>query len=195
MAENRKATEAAAMDPTFHEIRGELSNRGRESLANEMHTWAATTSKPGRSASARRVTNDNAQAGMDHAVASPARGGTPRSQDDLATRRRALLHRGAGSAVLIAFATIGRRAFAADTMIAIDNFTFSPTPLTVAQGTTVSWVNRDDIPHAIYCPALNLRSQPLETNDMFLYRFEQAGTFDYICSIHPHMHGRIVVSG
>jgi len=90
---------------------------------------------------------------------------------------------------------IDRRAIAADAMVAIDNFTFSPNPLTVARGTTVSWMNRDDIPHAIYCPALSLRSQPLETNDIFRHRFDHAGAFDYICSIHPHMRGRIVVSG
>lgn len=72
-------------------------------------------------------------------------------------------------------------ASAADAMIAIDNFTFSPTPTTVTRGTTAGWTNRDDIPHAIYCPALNLQSQPLETNDLFRHRVEQAGTFDYIC--------------
>ena len=69
--------------------------------------------------------------------------------------RRALLRRGTASAVLITLATVGRHAFAADAMVAIDNFTFSPSPLTVVPGTTVTWENRDDIPHAIYCPALN----------------------------------------
>jgi plastocyanin len=58
----------------------------------------------------------------------------------------------------------------------------------------VTWVNRDNIPHAIYCPALNLHSKPLETNDMFRHRFDKLGTFDYVCSIHPNMRGRIVVS-
>jgi plastocyanin len=179
------------MDPNCYEI-----SRGLESLVNEVHTWAVTETvrKPRPCTSAKRLTDGNAQDSIDHAIASPV-AGTMRSQNDLPTRRRALLRRGGASAVLIALATRGRRAFAADTMIAIDNFTFSPTPLTVARGTIVGWVNRDDIPHAIYCPALNLRSQPLETSDMFRYRFEQAGTFDYICSIHPHMHGRVVVSG
>jgi plastocyanin len=111
------------------------------------------------------------------------------------TGRRALLRRGCASAVFITLATLGRRAFAADAMVAIDNFTFSPTPLTIVPGTTVTWTNRDDIPHAIYCPALNLHSPPLDTNDTFGHRFDQAGTFDYICSIHPHMRGQIVVSG
>jgi plastocyanin len=109
--------------------------------------------------------------------------------------RRALLRRGAAGAVLVALATISRRVFAATATVAIDNFTFSPTPLTVARGTTVTWVNRDDIPHTIYFPDLNLHSHPLDTNDTFSHRFEQAGTFNYICSIHPHMRGQIIVSG
>jgi len=109
--------------------------------------------------------------------------------------RRVLLRRGAASAILATAVIIGRRALAADARVSIDNFAFSPTPLTVAQGTTVTWENRDDIPHAIYCPALNLHSHALDTNETFGYRFDQVGTFDYICSIHPHMRGRIVVSG
>jgi plastocyanin len=109
--------------------------------------------------------------------------------------RRGLLRRGAASAVFITLATVGRRIFAADAMVAIDNFTFSPTPLKVVPGTNVTWENRDDIPHAIYCPALNLHSPPLDTNDTFGQRFDQAGTFDCICSIHPHMRGQIVVAG
>lgn len=108
--------------------------------------------------------------------------------------RRALLRRGAASAVLITLAAVSRRAFAANATVTIDNFAFSPTPLTVARGTIVTWENRDDIPHAIYFPALNLHSHALDTNDTFAHRFDQPGTFDYICSIHPHMRGRIVVS-
>jgi len=180
------------MDPNY-ETRGVVSNRRLKSLVNEVSRSAVTASvsSPSLSVPARRLTDSNAQAGMHHAAASPA-DGTLRSEIDPATRRRALLCRGVGSVVLTALALIGRRAIAADAMVAIDNFTFSPTPLTVARGTTVAWMNRDDIPHAIYCPALSLRSQPLETNDIFRHRFDQAGTFDYICSIHPNMHGRIV---
>jgi hypothetical protein len=134
MAGNSKPTEVAVMDPNYREIRGESGNRGLESPVNEVHASAApgSVSRPNLCASARRLTDDGAQVGIDHAVACPARG-MLKSESDLATRRRALLHGGAGSAVFIALAARGRRAFAADTMIAIDNFTFSPTPLTVAR--------------------------------------------------------------
>jgi len=106
--------------------------------------------------------------------------------------RRVLLCHGAALATV---ALIGRSANAAGANVVIDNFAFAPTPLTVAQGTTVTWKNRDDIPHAISCPALNLQSQVLETNDTFGHSFTQSGAFEYFCSIHPNMRGRIVVSG
>ena len=52
-------------------------------------------------------------------------------------------------------------------------------------GTTVIWVNHDDIPHSIVCPTLQLKSHPLDTDDTFSYKFEQPGTYDYICGLHP----------
>lgn len=98
-------------------------------------------------------------------------------------------------ASVVLFSAAVRHVFAADVTVTIDNFAFSPTPLEVARGTTVKWENLDDIPHAIYCSALNVHSKLLDTNDVFRYRFDQDGTFDYICSIHPHMRGRVVVLG
>jgi plastocyanin len=107
-------------------------------------------------------------------------------------RRRLLRHAfGAGAVVLI-----GSRAgvvAAAEAAVIIDNFTFSPTPLTVKVGSTVTWLNHDDIPHSIVCLALKVTSHPLDTDDSFAYTFEKAGTFDYLCGLHPHMHGQVVV--
>jgi plastocyanin len=107
-------------------------------------------------------------------------------------RRTVLAHMiGAGGAI-----AIGRFAFASDAAeVRIDNFTFSPTPLSVAIGTTVTWINRDDIPHSIVCPALNFHSRALDTDDSFSFRFQTAGTYDYLCGIHPHMRGQIIVRG
>ena len=88
-----------------------------------------------------------------------------------------------------------RLAAAADAQVFIDNFTFSPTPVKVKVGTIVTWVNHDDMPHSIVCPALKLHSHALDTDDKFAYKFEQAGTYDYLCGIHPHMHGQVMVEG
>ena len=77
--------------------------------------------------------------------------------------------------------------------IKIDNFTFSPEKLTVAKGTEVTWTNDDDIPHTIVLTANNVRSKAIDTDKTFTYRFDKAGTFSYICGLHPHMHGEVVV--
>ena len=106
--------------------------------------------------------------------------------------RRLLLRRVFGAGIVAVIAS--RTAEAADAQIVIDNFTFSPTPLTVTAGTTVTWVNHDDIPHSIVCPALKMRSHPMDSDESFAYKFEQTGTYDYMCGLHPHMHGQVVVT-
>ena len=78
--------------------------------------------------------------------------------------------------------------------VGIDNFTFNPATVTVKAGTTVTWTNKDDIPHGI--AATNnafKRSQALDTDDSFSFTFTTPGTYQYFCYIHPHMTGTIVV--
>jgi len=78
-------------------------------------------------------------------------------------------------------------------VITIDNFTFTPPELTVAVGTTVKWVNHDDIPHLVVNKDKAFRSKALDTDDSFSYTFASAGTFDYFCGLHPHMVGKVIV--
>jgi amicyanin len=81
------------------------------------------------------------------------------------------------------------------TTIAIDNFTFGPNVLTVKAGTTVTWVNRDDIPHTIVDKNRKVfRSKVLDTEETFSFTFAQPGTYDYFCGLHPHMTGQVVVT-
>jgi plastocyanin len=77
--------------------------------------------------------------------------------------------------------------------VVIDNFIFTPKELTVAVGTTVKWVNHDDIPHSVVEKNKSFRSKALDTDDSFTYTFAAAGTFDYFCGLHPHMVGQIIV--
>jgi plastocyanin len=77
--------------------------------------------------------------------------------------------------------------------ITIDNFTFTPKELTVAVGTTVKWVNHDDIPHTVVEKKTTFRSKALDTDDSYSFTFGSAGTFDYFCGLHPHMVGQIIV--
>ena len=77
--------------------------------------------------------------------------------------------------------------------VTIDNFTFTPPELTVAVGTTVKWLNHDDIPHNVVEKNKAFRSKVLDTDDSYSFTFASAGTFDYFCALHPHMQGKIIV--
>ncbi len=77
--------------------------------------------------------------------------------------------------------------------VTIDNFSFAPATLTVKAGTTVTWTNKDDMPHTVVSTDKSFASQALDTDEAFTYTFRSPGTFDYFCSIHPRMTGRVVV--
>ena len=80
------------------------------------------------------------------------------------------------------------------TEVKIDNFTFAPVTLTVATGTTMKWVNRDDIPHTVVSEDKStFKSKALDTDDSFTYTFTKPGTYTYFCSIHPKMVAKVVV--
>jgi plastocyanin len=78
-------------------------------------------------------------------------------------------------------------------VVTIDNFTFAPKELTVAVGTTIKFVNHDDIPHTVVEKKLSFRSKALDTDDAYSYTFATAGSFDYFCGLHPQMVGKIIV--
>jgi plastocyanin len=77
--------------------------------------------------------------------------------------------------------------------VKIDNFSFGPETLTVAVGTTVTWINHDDIPHKVVSTDDVFKSKVLDTDEKFSYAFTKAGTYPYFCSIHPKMTGTVVV--
>lgn len=77
--------------------------------------------------------------------------------------------------------------------VKIDNFTFEPQTLTVKAGTTITWTNRDDIPHTVVSNDLVFKSKPLDTDQTFTFTLTKPGTYPYFCSIHPKMTGKIVV--
>jgi plastocyanin len=82
---------------------------------------------------------------------------------------------------------------AAETEVKIDNFTFAPQRVTVKAGTTVTWINDDDIPHTVAASAKLFKSSALDTKDKFSFTFTMPGAYEYFCSLHPHMTGAIVV--
>ena len=83
---------------------------------------------------------------------------------------------------------------AAAATVKIDNFTFGPATLAVKTGTTVTWVNNDDIPHAVVTQDhVTFKSKVLDTDQRFSFTFTRAGEYPYFCSLHPHMVGKVVV--
>jgi amicyanin len=77
--------------------------------------------------------------------------------------------------------------------VKIDNFTFDPPQITVKSGAAVTWINEDDIPHTVVAKQLQFRSKALDTDDKFSFTFTTPGVYEYFCSLHPHMVGKIVV--
>ena len=82
---------------------------------------------------------------------------------------------------------------AANAEVKIDNFSFAPTTITVAIGATVTWTNRDDIPHTVVSTDGVFKSKVRDTDETFSYTFAKAGTYPYYCSVHPKMTGQVVV--
>src|SRR5437762_748413 len=77
--------------------------------------------------------------------------------------------------------------------VKIDNFSFGPGTLTVPVGTTVTWTNRDDIPHTVVSTDGVFKSKVLDTDEKFSFTFSKPGTYPYFCSIHPKMTGKVIV--
>jgi len=77
--------------------------------------------------------------------------------------------------------------------VKIDNFTFAPQQISVKAGDTVTWTNRDDIPHTVTSKTQAFRSKAMDTDDKFSFTFTTPGSYAYFCSLHPHMTGTVVV--
>lgn len=77
--------------------------------------------------------------------------------------------------------------------VKIDNFSFGPAAITIPVGTTVTWINRDDIPHTVVSTEKVFKSKVLDTDEKFSYTFTKPGEYPYFCSIHPKMTGKVVV--
>jgi plastocyanin len=77
--------------------------------------------------------------------------------------------------------------------VTIKNFSFGPNAITVAAGTTVTWHNSDGEPHTVVSADGLFRSAALDTGEAFSFKFTKAGTFKYVCTIHPRMVATVTV--
>lgn len=80
--------------------------------------------------------------------------------------------------------------------VAIKDFAFAPGTVTVKVGTTVTWTNNDQDPHTVTSTGTGgpLKSATLQNGEKYTYTFTTAGTFEYLCTIHPFMTGTVVVT-
>jgi plastocyanin len=77
--------------------------------------------------------------------------------------------------------------------IVVKNFMFQPMSRTIKAGSTVTWTNMDEEPHTVVSSSGLFRSGALDTKDSFSFKFDKAGTYGFVCSIHPQMVGTVVV--
>ncbi|WP_082945703.1 plastocyanin/azurin family copper-binding protein [Mycobacterium sp. E2733] len=100
---------------------------------------------------------------------------------------------GSGSSMPIGSVTAPAAPVSGD-QVNIDGFAFAPATLTVTVGTTVTWTNRDEEPHTVAASDGSFHSPGMGTGATYTHTFSDAGTFDYVCSIHPMMRGSVVVT-
>ena len=100
----------------------------------------------------------------------------------------------AGMALMAGAASATEPAAAAAVQINIFNYKFDPASVTVSVGTTVTWTNKDEIPHTVASSDKSFQgSAGLDTGDSYSYTFTKPGTYKYYCTLHPFMTGVIVV--
>ena len=98
--------------------------------------------------------------------------------------------------LLIAFSILAAMpAMAAEPQtVTIDNFSFSPTVITVKPGTHIVFKNQDDLPHSVVIPQMQVTSPLMDTDGAYEADFEKPGEYQYFCGIHPMMTGKVIVA-
>ena len=79
------------------------------------------------------------------------------------------------------------------TVVVIKNFAFTPSDVTVKAGTTVEWRNEDIVPHTVSAADHSFRSGNIAPGKTWKFVPSKSGVFDYNCSPHPNMHGKLTV--
>jgi plastocyanin len=77
--------------------------------------------------------------------------------------------------------------------VEIVNFAYDPDPVTIEEGGKVTWINEDSAPHTATAEDGSFDTGTLEEGKLKSETFKEAGTYEYVCSIHPQMHGTVEV--
>jgi plastocyanin len=110
----------------------------------------------------------------------------------VATRTRAAMATLAIGALLF-LAASGIAAAAETVKIEISGYSLVPSEVTVAPGTTVVWVNHDQVPLTFISTDHLFVSKAMDTDDQYSFTFDKEGDFGYVCSLHPYMAGIVKV--
>ncbi len=70
---------------------------------------------------------------------------------------------------------------------------YNPNPVTIKQGDTITWTNKDFGIHTVTDSEETFSSDDLRPDQTFEYMFDSAGTFEYHCKLHPTMVGKVIV--
>ena len=78
------------------------------------------------------------------------------------------------------------------------NTCYIPSKISIIQGESVTWLNEDAAFHTVTSgtyenPNGMFDSGHLDPNESFTVKFEESGTFDYFCTLHPWMKGKVIV--
>lgn len=85
---------------------------------------------------------------------------------------------------------------AADYEIIISGYAYSPNVLNIEKGEIVRWINKDAVRHDVVSRAGNELNSPLFGQDeSYIHTFDEDGTYDYFCSVHPMMKTATVIVG
>ncbi|MFD5595689.1 cupredoxin family copper-binding protein [Streptomyces griseorubiginosus] len=108
---------------------------------------------------------------------------------------RALLRAAAALALLTVWLLPAGRASAASYSVAMKGYAFSPASLSVPAGSTVTWTNYDTAPHDVKTTSgpLSIHSPMLDKGESWSFTFATAGSYGYVCTVHPDMTAGITV--
>jgi plastocyanin len=95
---------------------------------------------------------------------------------------------------LLCWAAAAMDASAADHVVVIDGMAFTPKMVAARSGDTVTWVNKDLFAHNVTAAGAGIRSGDLQPGQRWRHIVRQGENFDYLCTLHPVMTGKVEVS-
>jgi len=75
--------------------------------------------------------------------------------------------------------------------VIIEDYKYQPAEITIKSGETITWINKDSVKHTATGDSFD--SGLFGKDETFQQQFDEAGTYDYICTPHPYMKGKVIV--